>query len=143
VVAARGAGKPKRSPHNRIPKVRVIENANTLQFSFKHLDFTNEKYSADACCLAFWRDFSRKLCDYSSWTVDPFCDQNNEDHRHIIDFSETTETGFSHLDTEQLAYEEPWQFQVGTEGWRVAGFMLNGTFYIVWIDYHHRLYRTL
>jgi hypothetical protein len=144
-VAARSSkkakpGGPIRPKRHRIPKVVVLENADTLQFSFKHLDLTNEKYPVGTCCATFWEALARRLHEYSAWTVDQFSDQNYAEHRHIIDFSETTETGFSHLDTEQLAYEEPWQFQVGDEGWRVAGFLLNGTFYIVWLDYNHALY---
>ena len=139
MVAAKHNREAKRRPR-RIPKVRVLENADTLQFSFKHLDLTNQKYSVDSCCAVFWAALARKLCEYSTWTVDQFSDQNHADHRHVIDFSETTETGFWHLDTDQLAYEEPWQFQVGNEGWRIAGFILNGTFYIVWLDYNHALY---
>ena len=124
-----------------IPKQRVLENADTLQFSFKHLDFTNEKYPVDSCCAIFWAAFVKRLHEYSTWSVDQFEDQNHAEHRHTIDFSETTEAGgFWHLDTEQLSWEQPWQFQVGEQGWRVAGFLLNGTFYIVWLDYNHALY---
>jgi len=140
VAAGRGSKKARSPKRYRIPKVRVLENANTLQFSFKHLDLSNDKYSVDACSAEFWASLARRLFDYSSWTVDQFLDPNHAEHRHLIDFSETSEPGFWHLDTEQLAYEEPWQFQVGVEGWRVAGFVLNETFYIVWIDYNHALY---
>jgi hypothetical protein len=140
VAAARRSRNSKRPKRHHIPKVRVLENASTLQFSFKHLDLTNDKYPVDACCATFWAALARQLCDYSAWTVDQFIDQNHAEHRHVIDFSDTTETGFWHLDTEQLSYEEPWQFQVGDQGWRVAGFLLNGTFFIVWLDYNHALY---
>lgn len=86
------------------------------------------------------REKSDRLLRYSGWTVDQSLDQNNDEHRHVIDFAETTETGFWHLDTEQLAYLKPWQFQVGAEESRVAGFIVDDTFYIVWLDYNHALY---
>ncbi len=133
-----GGKRPKR---HRIPKVRLKENSDTLQFSFKHLDLGNDKYSISKCHRDFWEALARKLNEYSQWPVDQFVDQNYADHRHIIDFRQTTEpAGFWHLDTDQLGYEEPWQFKIGEHHWRVAGFILNGVFYIVWLDPDHALY---
>jgi hypothetical protein len=31
----------------------------------------------------------------------------------------------------------PWQFQVGAESWRVAGLIVDDTFYLVWLDEKH------
>ena len=133
--------KGKRSKRH-IPKVKVVENANTLQFSFKHLHLESEKFSLSDCCAQFWISLAQELSHYSQGSVDDFLDQNHAEHRHMIDFAETTEpSGFSHLDTEQLGYEDPWQFAIGPDRqWRVAGFMLNGTFYLVWLDPNHALY---
>lgn len=81
-------------------------------------------------------------------TVGDFVDQNNEEHRHIIDFALTTEKdGFQHIpkvDREQLGYEEGWQFGVYPDvihnRWRAHGILVQNLFYVVWLDEHHRLY---
>lgn len=84
----------------------------------------------------------QRLKLYSQLPVHVFLDQNNPDRRHIIDFGETTETqGFTTLDTDQLAYEEAWQFDLITwQPWRVAGPLVDEMFYIIWLDPAHRLY---
>jgi hypothetical protein len=105
------------------------------------LDSHNEKFPVDECTAEFWAALVKKIVEYSHWPVDVFEDQNHEDHRHIIDFSETNEpNGFAHLATDQLAYAPTWQFQVGVKHWRVLGFLLEDVFYIVWLDPNHSLW---
>jgi hypothetical protein len=123
-----------------IPLV-VVPDAKTLQFSFKHLDLENPKFPVNVCTADFWMAFARELHRYSQLPVDEFTDANNDDHRHFIFFEETSVPhGFSHLDTEQVGWLEPWQFQIGVERWRVMGFVLDDTFFIVWLDPRHALY---
>ncbi len=78
--------------------------------------------------------------DFSAWTVDQFCDQNNNERRHVISFAETTEQmGFPV--EEQLRDQEGWQFQLCREQcWRVHGILIGDTFYVVWLDARHSLY---
>jgi hypothetical protein len=76
--------------------------------------------------------------------VGEFQDQNNKEHRHVIDFESTTEKdGFiaaPGMDPDQLAYLEAWQFGVCPgQDWRVHGFIADDTFYVVWLDPLHRL----
>ena len=133
--------KSKRPKRPRIPPVVVQPNAATLQFSFKHLDSTNPRFPLEACSAEFWMSLILEIHRYSQWTVDMFNDQNNDDHRHILVFEETSEPdGFAQLDTEQLAYLEAWQFAVGVQHWRVMGFILDNIFYVIWLDPHHALY---
>jgi hypothetical protein len=78
-------------------------------------------------------------------TVDDFLDQNNKEHRHKIFFEDTSEkdgfVGAPGVDKDQIGYLEAWQFQVcDATDWRVHGFILDETFYIVWLDPLHRLY---
>ena len=145
----RKPAKPARGPRKRrkqpaqwtIPPI-VQPNARTIQFSFKHLDINNPKFPVNACTAEFWFALAAKIVEYSQWPVDVFEDQNDEAHRHIIDFTETNEPdGFAHLGTDQLAYAPTWQFQVGVEQWRVLGFILDEVFYIVWLDPNHIIYR--
>jgi hypothetical protein len=134
----------KRTPRPRIPPVVVQPNVATLQFSLKHLDTTNPKIPLDDCTKEFWVNLVREIHRYSQFTVDLFNDQNHEDRRHTIAFEETSEPdGFKQLDTDQLAYVQAWQFSIGRERWRVAGFLLDDTFYIVWLDPNHALYAGL
>ena len=70
------------------------------------------------------------------------------EHRHVIDFTQTSETvGFTSAPGidgdhgDQLAYFEAWQFQVRPmTNWRAHGFMSDDTFFIVWLGPHHNLY---
>jgi hypothetical protein len=132
--------KPKRTKRFLIPPV-VQPDAKTLQFSFKHLDTENAKFSVNECSADFLLALIKKIREYSQWPTDVFIDQNHEEHRHLIDFAGTSEPdGFAHLGTDQLAYVETWQFRVGKDRWRVMGFLLEDVFYIVWLDPNHRLY---
>jgi hypothetical protein len=125
-----------------IPEPRLEPNQKLIQFSFKHLDDTNPKFLPRDCPLDFWCALTQRLKGYSRLTVEIFLDQNNPDRRHIIDFGETTErNGFTTVDTEQLAYEEPWQFDLITwRPWRIAGLLVDEMFYVIWLDHAHRLY---
>jgi hypothetical protein len=113
-----------------------------LRFSFKHLDLDAPKFGADLCNEYFLRRFLEVVRDFSSWTVEQFCDQNNNEHRHVISFAETTEpNGFLNIEQDQLSYHESWQFQLsGRENWRVHGILIDDTFYVISLDPNHALY---
>ena len=81
---------------------------------------------------------------YSAGSVDEFLDQNNKEHRHVIDFEATREKdgfmGAPGVDEDQLNYAQAWQFGVAVKTeWRVHGFVIEDTFYVVWLDPMHRL----
>ncbi len=79
-----------------------------------------------------------------------FTDQNYSEHRHIINFAETTGhqgfEGVPNVDADQLGAHEGWQFAVeGSESWnihewRVHGILIDDTFFVVWLDPNHQLY---
>jgi hypothetical protein len=126
----------------RIPAPDLQEDdKRLLEFSFKYLDSTNEKFSPQECSVEFFRALIEAIQAYSHWTVERFTDQNNKDHRHIIVFEETTEPdGFSTLEEDQLAYHDAWQFGLSkTEVWRVHGILIDNVFYVVWLDPDHKL----
>lgn len=125
-----------------IPAPHLGPDERLIQFSFKHLDETNPKFLPQECPREFWPAFMQRLKLYSRLRVEIFLDQNNPDRRHIIDFGQTTEPdGFTTVDTEQLAYEEAWQFDLDTrQPWRVAGVLVDEMFYVIWLDHSHRLY---
>jgi hypothetical protein len=120
-----------------LPPAREI-----LKFSFRHLDTYTEKFTVSHCDGEFLRQLLHTIRELSSWTVEQFCDQNNNERRHVIWFPDTTEPdGFPNLDKEQLSYHESWQFQLSKEQeWRVHGILIDDTYYIVWLDPNHALY---
>jgi hypothetical protein len=131
-----------RQDRNNIPVPVLKPNEKTVQFSFKHLDTDNPKFLPKDCSPEFWPALMARLKGYSHLTVEIFLDQNNPDRRHVIIFSETTEpNGFTNVDTEQLAFEEAWQFDLNTwHPWRIAGILVDDMFYIIWLDHSHSLY---
>jgi hypothetical protein len=129
---------------HEIPEVVVPAETRSLRFSFRHLDTSHIKFRISDCGAEYLRVLLEQIKNYSQWTVDDFCDQNNNEHRHTIDFSETSEhNGFTNagIDQDQLAYNDAWQFQlIQTEDWRVHGILVDDTFYVVWLDQNHNLY---
>ena len=125
-----------------IPAPVIVPETALLRFSFKHLDLQTPKFGIALCSEAFLRKLLEVVRDRSSWTIEQFCDQNNNEHRHVIWFRDTTEAeGFSNIDQDQLSYHESWQFQLSQhEDWRVHGILIDDTFYVVWLDPGHALY---
>lgn len=114
-----------------------------LRFSFKHLDlFSNPKFCLDHCAEGYLDKFLGRLKDLSQMTVCELRANKTKALRaHTITWNETSEpNGFTCLN-EQLREEEAWQFEItaNVHG-RVHGFLLGGTFHMVWIDPDHRLY---
>lgn len=96
------------------------------------------------CPHDFLAELLSRLRHYSSHPASEFLDQNNNEHRHIIDFANTIEVdGFVNapgMKDEQLVSLEAWQFEVRPKSdGRVHGFVIDDTFYVVWLDPFHRL----
>lgn len=125
-----------------IPLPQVPEGERPLKFSFKHLDTEHPKFHPKECSVEFHCALLDKVKEYSSWTVEAFCEANGNDRRHAIFFPDTTEKqGFALLADEQFADTECWQFCLQRDReWRVHGFVLEDTFYVVWLDEYHKLY---
>jgi len=99
--------------NERIPALQpAAVDGLPLRFSFKYLDFDNAKFLPSKCTPAYIHELLKILHRFSTWTVGGFIDQNNDEHRHIIDFTQTTEKdGFQHIsqiDKEQFGYQEGW-----------------------------------
>jgi hypothetical protein len=102
------------------------------------------RFGVSDCSSEFLRGFLERLRIYSAGSVDEFLDQNNKEHRHSIDFEATSEKdgfmGAPGVDEDQLNYAQAWQFGVAAKtDWRVHGFLIEDTFYVVWLDPRHRL----
>jgi hypothetical protein len=98
----------------RIPTVEIPRGEELLQFSFRHIDLENVKFSLSECPAEFFCSLMETIKTFSNWTVDDFQDQNNKERRHLIDFRQTTElNGFRDVvDPDQFDYHEAWQFQL-------------------------------
>jgi hypothetical protein len=121
-----------------IPTPVVQEDDRFVKFSFKYLETDCNEFHVGKCSGEFLVALVRRLREYSSMPVDSFLDQENDHHRHIIDFRQTR---FPHVNLEQLAYEESWQFQVAPwTDWRVYGILVQDTFFVMWLDTDHALY---
>jgi hypothetical protein len=95
--------------------------------------------------VTFFLELIIALHRYSTWPEEDFVNENNNEHRHRIWFPQTSEpegfAGAPGIDPDQLGFLEPWQFSICRESdWRVHGFIVDGTFYVVWLDPNHALY---
>ena len=140
---------PRSNEGRGIPEPRPDEIASKpLRFSFKHLDTTHQKFAVTNCDVGFLRSLLAALRKFSDWVVGDFVDQNNNEHRHIIDFAATSETdGFVRapkINEDQLWQHDPWQFGIPTDDpssrWRIHGILIDDTFFIVWLDPKHALF---
>jgi hypothetical protein len=143
-VAARKGRKRKILVQRLTPEQRPV------RFSFKHLDLDNPKFQCSECSKEFFEELLACLHMLSTWSIEVFRDQNNNQHRHVIDFMQTSEPdgflGVPNIDPEQFGFHESWQFSVcpddhANQG-RVHGVLIDDTFFVVWLDHHHRLFTT-
>ena len=125
----------------RIPKLEdgPLLNRNPIAFSFKYLH-SSGKFCVEECSREFLVGLLQEIKRLSTLSVADFCDYDNERHSHHIDFQRTSEpNGFTDLG-EQIEPDAFWQFAVKPKSlWRVHGFFIESTFYVVWLDEHHLL----
>jgi len=135
----RRAAKRQQQIPQQIPDPQMPVGLELITFSFKHLDIEHKKFPLTACNADFYQELLRTIKSYSGWSVERFCEQNHQFHRHLIDFESTTEPQGFELD-EQLDSGEYWQICLKpTEKWRVHGFIVGSTFFIKWLDPEHLL----
>jgi hypothetical protein len=113
-----------------------------LRFSFKYFDGTDEELCPSAFPTGYTRTLMERLRDLSSWTVSRFQGKYDKALRnHTHDWPRTTRPdGFANLN-EQLQAYPAWQFQLSSnQHGRVHGFIIDNTFYVIWLDVDHKLY---
>lgn len=114
---------------------------NKLKFSFEFFDHTDE----DVCPPEFPSDYTqnlmRRLRALSKWSVEKF--QKNYDatiRNHMHEWEKTDRAGFGKLKGEFRDYDG-WQFCLENPSYgRVHGIMHSDTFFVIWLDFHHRVY---
>src|SRR5882762_4429550 len=131
-----------------IPEPHIPTSELPLKFSFKHLDLNNSKFHWSQCPVTFFQKLLEIMARFSTWRVEEFTEENNEEHRHWINFPDTSEPqGFQNIpnvDSEQFGYEYGYQFGVNPaipwNRWRAHGILIDDTFFLVWLDPDHRLF---
>jgi len=131
-----------------ITRQEVKPNPNRVRFCFDYLQPNHPKFPISACSKEFLQTLLCDIVRYGEWTVGHFKDMNNNEHRHLTNFKETSEPdGFSDIDPtgDDLWTEEAWQFALpgtygeASAGWRIHGFIVDDMFHIVWLDPEHKL----
>jgi len=132
--------------HGRgIPEPRLTPEKSSVRFSFKHIDIEHDKFHFSKCQTEFFEKLICRFRIFSTWSIEQFTDQNNNERRHTIWFPDTSEPeGFTNIDSEQLGVHEAWQFAICPDDqanqWRVHGILIDDTFFVVWLDPEHKLY---
>lgn len=134
-----------RKPGGAIPRRVPNPETDPLKFSFRHLHSDHPRFGIQECNLEFFSRLFERLQLYSNLSVGDFKDQNNNENRHMIDFDQTTQrdgfAGAPEVDVDQMNSRPAWQFAVCAKNrGRVHGFILDDTFYVIWLDPFHRLY---
>lgn len=127
---------------SNIPKP-PIQAAGVIRFSFKYLDLvSNQKFGIHQCAEGYLAKLLERLKDLSSLSEMEFRASRSSSLRaHQIDWERTSEpNGFLSLN-EQLRALRAWQFEITSNAHgRVHGFLLEDTFFVVWVDPAHQLY---
>ncbi|OCH57632.1 hypothetical protein A6D98_18980 [Aliivibrio fischeri] len=122
---------------------KIIENRELMTFSFKDLDQTQPNGKCET--LTLWQEkgllplLFRRLTEISQLTRDEACNKQNQIKIYPGGFPDDKKTDFvvpPHLD-KNLA----WGVIEGLGGLpRVAGYLSENTFYIVFLDSRHRFW---
>lgn len=126
----------------KIKATKIEPDQRMIRFSFKYTDFSKDKFKFDHCGGGYLTKLISRFKDLSSWCVGDFCANRSDALRaHPIKWNKTTEkNGFSL--PEHLKDSTPFQFQISrNEHGRVHGFIIGNTFFIVWLDPDHKLYK--
>lgn len=128
-------GHAKHIPSQTVPDGQVL-------FSFRHIDFSNDKFATADCKENYLQKFLERLRDVCGMLMSELRTNKSKSLRaHGITWADTAQpTGFTTLNS-QLSDCDAFQFELTqAEHGRVHGFLLHNTFYVVWIDPLHNLY---
>lgn len=122
----------------KLPKLKPPQG---ISFSFKYYQDNHNKFSCIKKEVSYWLTLLDRLKALSSLTAQEFLADNSPTLRcHPINWKKTSESGFGLPNEEQLV-DIPYQFSISSnKHGRVHGFLINETFYIVWLDPDHLLY---
>jgi len=138
----------------KIKKTDVVKNGGSgikppklkpnqgISFSFKYYQDNHNKFSCIKKEVSYWLTLISRLKDLSSLTAQEFlADRSSTLRCHPIKWEETSEKSGFGLPNEEQLVDIPYQFSISSnKHGRVHGFLINETFYIVWLDPDHLLY---
>jgi hypothetical protein len=124
----------------------VPANPQALRFSFAYLQTDHPQFPFASCTGEYFNALLSKLTFYSTMPVDHFVQEDAVQHRHTITWLDTSiPDGFPIVDPNELGTDTAWQFCLDANNgryhhqWRVHGFVVETTFYVVWLDAVHGL----
>lgn len=133
------------SVNNPIKKVEVDFNS-LVKFSFKYFHTEHEKFYPNSSCKEndYFLQLINILKTICELKMNEFLNPNGKNRilrAHSHKWNNTSEpNGYSHIN-EEVVGDTGYQFSVKTNKYgRVHGFVIDTTFYIVWLDPHHKLY---
>jgi hypothetical protein len=114
-----------------------------VNFSFKYLDSSNEKFKFDDKDCNYYTKLIMRIKDVSAMrALDLKSDRSKTLKCHSIDWNhkKITETSFN-IPGEDKIVSNPFQFALSkNEHGRVHGFFIGNVFFIRWFDPNHSLY---
>jgi hypothetical protein len=122
----------------------AAEDGTLIEFSFKHLDTTDDRFDLSKCPKDYFSALLKSLQDYSHYTVEQFRNFNHQDDRHTIDPEYLRKHLAGKMQDEQLIESEAWGLKFGHVGstWRAHGVLIYNMFYLIWLDPNHLLFRS-
>lgn len=114
-----------------------------VMFSFYFLDIAHKAFNCGGTNVNWFIQLFNNLHEISRLNRNEFVvQQRNHYDVHSHDFSKTKYHYAERLSAgyfEQLSEDQCIQFRLSSSGGRVHGFMIDNTFYILWLDPHHNM----
>lgn len=133
----------KPTPRQGAPLPTTLPGGDTIRFSFKFLDETDDAFQFEGNQPHYFLKLLQRLRDMSRLEMSDVL-RNLGQHKgmrcHPIDWSETTRVNGFGIPIDG-ADANAWQFSLtSNEHGRVHGFLIESTFFVVWLDPQHNLY---
>lgn len=140
-------------PSQLITATNIEDNDTNFKISFTELDLKNKKFSIseikdNRIKSQHYDDFLNKINEYSKITeFKKYINSNhwyrNTNHIHPIDWNDNRirESCFTSLNKNKMEQikDECWQLGIN-QTFRIHGYFIENTFYIIWLDPNHNLY---
>lgn len=123
-------------------KATGVNDTAKVSFSFKRLCQKSDKFVYDNRQSPYFLKLLERLRDVSKMTRVEM-KQSGTLRCHPIDFinDNVSESSFGILGSDDRC-DDAWQFSLtSNEHGRVHGYFIDNTFYVVWLDPDHKLYR--
>jgi len=120
-----------------------IDDTGRVSFNFRRLCTKREKFNYECCDQNYFNTLLDRLKNISGMSRNEMTITNKRSLKcHEINFKDkgVTENTFGIYGKD--VDDDAWQFQLtSNEHGRVHGYFIGNTFYIVWLDPDHKLYK--